>query len=258
MGSFSGSSSPNERKHSGNPVLRSSVYEKAMSAAGLSSGSEVMTLDGAVNKIGMLLFIVVATSLYTYTTTITGEGGLGLTIFGAFAAFILAIITSFSPQRAPITAPLYAAFEGLFLGGISAYFELRYPGIIFQSIGLTMGIFAAMLAIYKFRIINVTNNFRLGVMAATGGVAIFYLGMMILQMFGIYLPSFGGGLFGIGISLFVIGIASMNLVLDFDFIEQGVEAEAPKFMEWYGAFGLMVTLVWLYVEVLRLFARSRD
>jgi uncharacterized YccA/Bax inhibitor family protein len=253
MGSFNSSSSSGRRRTS-NPAMQLSVFKRAVSIP----NGEIMTMDGAINKVGILLLLVIGSSFFTFTSTYNDGTGIGFSLIGAFIAFIVALVTTFSPQRAPITAPLYAIFEGLFLGGISAYFELRYPGIVFQSIGLTMGIFVAMLAIYKFRIVNVTKNFRMGVIAATGGVVLFYIASILLQLFGVYLPSLGNGIFGIGISLVVVVIAAMNLVLDFDFIEEGVEAEAPKYMEWYSAFGLMVTLVWLYVEVLRLFSRSRD
>jgi uncharacterized YccA/Bax inhibitor family protein len=254
MGSFNKTSFEGHRRTS-NPVMRASAFERAFKA---NPSGEVMTLDGAVNKIGILLFILVAASLFSFTATTSGGSGLGFTAIGAIGGFILAMITIFSPQRAPITAPMYAVFEGLFLGGISAYYEYRYPGLVFQAIGLTMGIFLAMLAIYKSRIIPITNNFRLGVVAATGGVFLFYLASILLGYLGISLPGMSGGGLSIIVSVLVIGIASMNLVLDFDFIERAVEAESPKFMEWYAAFGLMVTLVWLYVEVLRLLSRSRD
>jgi len=171
----------------------------------------------------------------------------------------MALITIFRPRSAGITAPVYALLEGLFLGGISAVMESSYPGIVFQAVLLTLGTMASMLVLYRSGFIRVTAKFRLGVMAATGGIAMIYFLTIILSLFGIRLPFIHeGGLFGIGFSLFVVGIAALNLVLDFDFIEQGARRGLPKYMEWYSAFGLLVTLVWLYIEILRLLAKLRS
>ena len=188
----------------------------------------------------------------------------GVTIYalgGAIGGFILAMVTVFKKTWSPVTAPLYALVEGFFLGAISAVFELKYPGIVFQAVVLTFGTLGALLAAYRSGLIRATENFKLGVVAATGGIALVYLVSMGLRLFGKDIPLIHeSGLVGIGFSLFVVEIAALNLVLDFDFIESGVEAGAPKYMEWYGAFGLMVTLVWLYIEFLRLLAKlqSRD
>ena len=180
---------------------------------------------------------------------------------GAIAGFIVALVTIFKQTWAPVTAPLYALLEGLVIGGVSAIFEAQFPGIVIQAAGLTLGTCLALLLAYKSRLIRATENFKLGVVAATGGIALFYLLTIVLGFFGIRIPLlYSNGWVGIGFSLFVVVIAALNLVLDFDFIEQGAAQGAPKYMEWYGAFGLMVTLIWLYLEMLRLLAklRSRD
>jgi uncharacterized YccA/Bax inhibitor family protein len=166
------------------------------------------------------------------------------------------MVTIFKKEWAGVTAPIYALLEGLALGGISAMFELRFPGIAIEAVGLTFGTLFVMLLLYRTRIIQVTQKFRLGVVAATGGIFFFYLLEMILGFFGVRFTSINGsGVIGIGFSLIIVGVAALNLVLDFDFIERGVQAGAPKYMEWYGAFGIMVTLVWLYLEMLRLLSK---
>jgi uncharacterized YccA/Bax inhibitor family protein len=168
-------------------------------------------------------------------------------------------VTVFKKSRAGVTAPIYALLEGLLLGGLSAIFEAQYPGIVIQAVGLTFGTLFCLLVAYTSRMIKVTQNFRLGVFAATGGIALFYLASMVLGFFGIHIPYIHeGGLIGIGFSLFIVVIAALNLVLDFDFIEQAAAQGAPRYMEWYGAFGLIVTLVWLYIEILRLLSKLRS
>jgi uncharacterized YccA/Bax inhibitor family protein len=182
-------------------------------------------------------------------------------LVGAIAGFVVAMITIFKQTWAPVTAPLYALLEGLVIGGASAIFEAQFPGIVIQAAALTLGTCLALLLAYKSRLIRATENFKLGVVAATGGIALFYLITLVLGFFGIQMPlMYGNSWASIGFSLVVVVIAALNLVLDFDFIEQGAAQGAPKYMEWYGAFGLMVTLIWLYLEMLRLLAklRSRD
>jgi uncharacterized YccA/Bax inhibitor family protein len=177
-------------------------------------------------------------------------------IGGGIGGFVVAIITVFKRQWAGITGPIYAVLEGLFLGGISAFFEAQYPGIVVQAVSLTFAILFVLLFAYKTRIIKPTENFKLGVFAATGGVMMLYLVSFILNLFGVpvgYLHD--NSLLSIGISVVIVIIASLNLVLDFDFIEQGAASSAPKYMEWYAAFGLMVTLIWLYIEILRLLSK---
>jgi uncharacterized YccA/Bax inhibitor family protein len=178
---------------------------------------------------------------------------------GLLGGFAVALITIFKPNLSPLTAPVYAALEGLALGAISAIAEARYPGIVIQAVALTFGTLFALLIAYRSRLIPVTQNFRLGIVAATGGIAIFYLVAIGLSFWGVRIPFLHeGSALGIGFSVFVVVIAALNLVLDFDFIEKGAEHGAPKFMEWYGAFGLMVTLIWLYLEILRLLSKLRS
>jgi uncharacterized YccA/Bax inhibitor family protein len=178
---------------------------------------------------------------------------------GILGGFVVALVTIFKRNWSPFTAPIYALLEGLALGGISAIFELRYPGIAIQAVGLTFGTLFVMLLAYKTGIIRATQGFKVGVIAATGGIAVFYLIGMVLRVFLHYqVPViYAGGIWGILFSLFVVIVAALNLVLDFDLIESGVNGGAPKYMEWYGAFGLMVTLIWLYLEILRLLGKAR-
>jgi uncharacterized YccA/Bax inhibitor family protein len=175
------------------------------------------------------------------------------------AGLVLALFTIFKKEWSAFTAPAYAVAEGLSLGAVSALFEVRYPGIVLQAVGLTFGTLAALLVAYKTGVIKATENFKLGVVAATGAIALFYLFGFVLRLFGITMPLIhSSGTFGILFSLGVVVVAALNLVLDFDFIEEGAARGAPKYMEWYAAFGLMVTLVWLYLEVLRLLSKLQD
>ena len=246
---------------SGNPVFSDKTFGR-VKAYGDTAG--VMTLDGTVNKLGFLLFCVLLTACWTwysfYKSATPDPSSVSVYVLvGVFGGLIAAFVTIFKPTWAPVSAPIYALLEGLFIGGLSAIFELQYPGIVIQAVGLTFGVCLAMLLVYKSRLIRVTDNFRIGVVAATGGIFIVYLVSMILGFFGSGIPYIhGSGTIGIVFSLVVVGIAAFNLVLDFDFIEKGVEQGAPKYMEWYGAFGLIVTLVWLYLEMLRLLSKLRD
>ena len=224
-----------------------------------------MTLSGTVNKTGILLICAFATASWTWYRYL--ESGYpasvsGLMMLGVFGGLVMALVTTFKKEWAPVTAPIYALLEGLVLGGISAMFDMRWPGIAIQAVALTFGTLLALLLAYTSRMIRVTQKFALGVVAATGGIVLFYFLQMILGMFHVpFLSSVNGnGTIGIVFSVIVVGIAALNLVLDFDFIERGVNYGAPKYMEWYGAFGIMVTLVWLYMEILRLLTkmRSRD
>jgi uncharacterized YccA/Bax inhibitor family protein len=246
-----------------NPALGSKTFEDA--ARGFGGAIDVtnrMTLNGTVNRTAVLLLCALASASYTwYSFMQTRDAGSvgGLLMLGVFGGFIAALITIFKQSWAPVTAPIYALCEGLFLGGISAIFELRYPGIAIQAVGLTFGTLFTMLVLYATGLIRVSNKLRIGIIAATGGIALFYLLEMILGFFGInFVAVNGSGPIGIAFSLFVCAIAALNLVLDFDFIEQGVNYGAPKYMEWYGAFGIMVTLVWLYLEILRLLSKMRS
>ena len=246
-----------------NPALGNDTFRNLSDSGfgGAIDATARMTLNGTVNKTGILLLCVLATASWTWSQSQDLGAASGLMMLGLFGGLIFAMVTVFKKEWSPVTAPIYALLEGLVLGGMSAVFNARYPGIAMQAVGLTFGTLFVLLFLYSSRIIKVTQKFRLGVFAATGGIMVFYLIEMVLGFFGIHFASLnGGGLIGIGFSLFIVAIAALNLVLDFDFIEQGVNYGAPKYMEWYGAFGIMVTLVWLYLEILRLLAkmRSRD
>jgi uncharacterized YccA/Bax inhibitor family protein len=225
----------------------------------IASG-DTMTIQGTVNKTAVLLLLVLLTATWTWRLYYTAAGSPGVWIFGgAIGGFIVAMITVFKKQWAAMTAPLYALLEGLVLGGISSMLEGSYPGIVIQAVGLTFGTLFGLLFAYKSGMIKATEKFKLGVVAATGGIAVVYLVTMLLGFFGIRMPFIHeSGLIGIGFSLFVVIIAALNLVLDFDFIESVAAQGAPKYMEWYGAFGLMVTLIWLYIEILRLLSKMRE
>lgn len=247
---------------SGNPVLKESTFLDLGSGTVVSRDAGAMTLNGTVNKTGMLLLMTVLTAAFAWSQVEFGvdgrpQPGFGIYMWGGLiGGFILAMVTVFKKTWAPVTAPLYALVEGFFLGAISAMYNFMYQGIVLQAVMLTFGTLFALLFAYRTGLIKATENFKLGVVAATGGIALVYLATIVLGFFNIQIPLIHkSGLIGIGFSLFVIVIAALNLVLDFDFIESGVEQGAPKYMEWYGAFGLMVTLVWLYIEFLRLLAK---
>ena len=233
---------------SGNPA-----FSKNFDNTGSVPLTERMTLDGAVNKTAILLALCFGGAFIGWNIP-------ALTIPCLIIGTILAFVTIFrSPSKAGATAPFYAAFEGVALGGITVFAEMQYPGIGIQAIGLTFGILASLLFCYKSGIIKPTENFRLMIFSATMGIFILYLVSFIMSFFGSGIGFIhSNGLFGIGFSLFVVGIAALNLVLDFDFIEEGAEQGLPKYMEWYGAFSLMVTLVWLYIEILRLLMKLRS
>ena len=229
---------------------------------GLIDAANRMTLNGTVNKTGILLLCAIATAAWTWSLFLPTRDMTEvapLMLIGLIGGFICAMVTVFKKEWSPVTAPIYALLEGLVLGGLSAVLELRYPGIAIQAVSLTFGTLFVLLFLYRSGVIKVTQKFRLGVVAATGGIFFFYLIQMLLGFFGVqFLSINGAGPIGIGFSLIVVGIAALNLVLDFDFIEQGVQIGAPKYMEWYGAFGIMVTLVWLYLEILRLLSKMRS
>lgn len=236
---------------SGNPALQSNTFKKHLS--GVSEGS--MTLEGTVQKTALALIMLMVSASFTWNNPALS----GLIIPGVIVGFILAMITVFKPTAAPITVPIYALAEGLFLGGISRIFEDMYPGIAVQAIFLTFGTLGALLLAYMSGLIKATENFKLGVVSATGGIAILYLINFVMGFFGSGIGIIhGNSMMGILFSGFVVVIAALNLVLDFDFIEEGAEMGAPKYMEWYGAFGLLVTLIWLYLEILRLLAKLQS
>ena len=242
-----------------NPALNARAFQGEGAGIG-----EAMTLQGTINKTGLLLVCVVGTAAWTWNIFMragNAQAVMPYLLIGGIGGFIFALVTIFKKTWAPVTAPVYALLEGLVLGSISAMFEVRYHGIAIQAVSLTFGTMFALLLAYRSGLIPVTQNFRLGIVAATGGIALFYLAQIVLGIFGIHFTAVNGaGPIGIAFSVFVVIIAALNLVLDFDFIENAVTAGAPKYMEWYGAFGLMVTLIWLYLEILRLLAklRSRD
>lgn len=220
-----------------------------------------MTIQGTTNKTLMLLAILMIAATYTWKTTMAGDFAqvTPLVAVGAIGGFVLALITVFKKRWAPVTGPIYAALEGLFLGAISAMYEVKFSGIVFQAVMLTFGTTLALLIAYKSRVIKPTENFKLGIVAATGGIFLIYLVGFVMSFFGTGIPYIhDSGPIGIGFSLVVVVIAALNLVLDFDFIENGADRGAPKYMEWYGAFGLLVTLVWLYLEMLRLLSKIRS
>ncbi len=239
---------------SGNPALGADTFARF----GPVADREAMTIGGTVNKTALALLILVATASYVWSRGVDGSLGVWIGV-GGIGGFILAIATVFKPTWAPMTTPVYAAAEGLLLGGISVGFNSLYPGIVSQAVFLTFGTLGALLLAYRSGMIRATENFKLGVVAATGGIALMYVASFILGFFGVNIPLINSsGTWGILFSLFVVVIAALNLVLDFDFIEQGAARRAPKYMEWYGAFGLLVTLVWLYLEILRLLAKLQD
>ena len=240
---------------SSNPALGKNTFSKYAFAGDQTS---VMTIQGTVNKSFLLVLLVVLSASYTWKLMVEGNTSvmMPLMIVGAIGGLITALISVFRKTWTPVTAPVYAVLEGLFLGGISVMLNAKYPGIVIQAVALTFGTMFGLLFAYKSGLIKVTENFKLGVIAATGGIAIAYFFSFILGMFGINIGFMhNNGPAGIIISLVIIVVAALNLVLDFDFIEQGAASGAPKYMEWYAAFGLLVTLVWLYLEILRLLAK---
>ncbi|MBF0520442.1 MAG: Bax inhibitor-1/YccA family protein [Nitrospirae bacterium] len=240
-----------------NPALRGHSITRY---TGISGYSEAMTIQGAVNKSLFLILILTAAAVWTWNRFFT-EGPqaiVPLVTLGVIGGLITAVITIFKNNFATVTAPIYALFEGLVIGGLSSLAEAAYPGIAFQAVVLTIGTLVALLFAYKTGLVRATQKFKSGVIAATGGVFLIYMASMILGLFHIRIPFLFSGVIGLGVSLVVTAIAALNLVLDFDLIEQSAAARAPKFMEWYGAFALLVTLVWLYLEILRLLLILRE
>ncbi len=251
---------------SGNPALSDKTFLDLGSGSVVRSDSGAMTLNGTVNKTALLLVLTLVGALFSWSqfSAALAAGNPGaVTAYvwgGAIGGFVFALITIFKKEWSPFTAPVYAILEGLFLGAVSAMFELRFPGIVVQAVFATFGTLAALLMAYRSGLIKATENFKLGVVAATGGIALMYLAQLGMNLFGFQGMSFinGNSALGIGFSAVVVVVAALNLVLDFDFIEQGAERGAPKYMEWYAAFGLLVTLVWLYLEILRLLSKLQS
>ena len=239
---------------SGNPALNDSTFNSFRD--GSYESSNAMTITGAATKTMILLGLCVGTASMTWGM-VAGQNmqtALPWMIGGLVGGLIFGLATGFKPTWSPITGPLYAMAEGLFLGGLSAMYEAQFHGIVFQALLATFGTTFARLIAYQTRLIKATENFKLGVFAATGGIALMYFAMMLMRMFGMNVSIMSMGWLGIGISVVVVIVAAMNLVLDFDYIEEAAKNGAPKYCEWYAAYGLMVTLVWLYVEILRLIA----
>ncbi|MGM0599504.1 MAG: Bax inhibitor-1/YccA family protein [Candidatus Rifleibacteriota bacterium] len=231
-----------------NPAMKPEIFERAGTGQ-----TNAMTINGATNKSFFLLLLLFVSASFTWRMAYANPASVqGLMLLGIIGGLITAIITIFSPSSARFTAPVYAGFEGLAIGGISAIYNQAYGGIVLQAILLTFFTAGAMLFLYRSGIIRVTEKFRTGIIAATMGIAFTYLISFVLSMFGLVPPIFSSGPMGIIFSLVVVVIAALNLILDFDVIVKGAQAGAPAYFEWYAAFGLLVTLVWLYLEILRL------
>jgi uncharacterized YccA/Bax inhibitor family protein len=241
-----------------NPALGTKTFDNFGNSY---SGEDVMTLQGTVNKTALLLLLVMLPAFGVWNLFYSGNTSLifPLMLLGVIGGLICSVVLIFKKEWAPVLAPAYSILQGLFIGAISAYYNALYEGIVMQATLLTFGIMAGLLFLYKSRIIKVTENFKLIVASATMGIGITYLISMVLRLFGMDVPLIhSNGIVGIGFSLVCVATASANLVMDFDFIEEGANRNAPKYMEWYGAFGLMVTLIWLYIEILRLLSKLRS
>ncbi len=260
--------------HSGNPTLRADTFSQFDAV----DNNTTMTLQGTINKTAMMLVLCAISAGFMWwyaaqaATGLTDPQAQGAAILGvaapwmiggAIIGIIIAIVICFKPTAAPVGTPIYAIAEGLLVGGLSGYLNALFSGIVIQAVGLTFAVFAMMLFLYTSRIIKVTNKLKLGIIAATGGVFLFYIAAFIGSLLGFpamasVLSFQNGSLISIGVSVLIVGIAAFNLLIDFDFIENGAAQGAPKYMEWYGAFALLVTLIWLYIEILRLLAKLRS
>mgnify|MGYP002403206464 CR=1 FL=1 len=248
---------------SGNPTLRESAFEGTI-LQGISTGEE-MTLRGTMNKFGFMFLMMMGTCAFSWSQFYKGVNPTPMMMIGVFGGLAVALIMTFKRQWSPYLAPAYALLQGLFVGAVSAYydfaFQTSYPGIVMQAVGLTLIVAMVMFVLYQTRVIRVTQKFRSIILIATASIMIFYLVKWIASLaFGATIGAFTNAStpLGIGFSIVVVCLAALNLLLDFDMIEKGVENKAPKYMEWYGAFGLLVTLVWLYLEILRLLSKLKD
>ena len=243
----------------GNPALSKEVFIKAGRAL---PDSAAMTVGGTVNKTFLLLVLLILSAAYVWNRFYAAPDASGVgpwILIGGFSGLFIALIIIFFKRTAAYLSPVYAILEGIAIGGLSLIMEMRYSGIVLQAVALTFGTLLVLLMAYKSGLIKATENFKLGVVSATGAIFLIYVATMVLGFFGVRIPYIhDSGPIGIIFSLIVVIIAALNLVLDFDFIESGAENGAPKYMEWYAAFGLMVTLIWLYLEILRLLAKSRS
>ena len=242
---------------SGNPTLSEKTFEKTIQTTG---DAGVMTEKGTLNKFGLLMILVLGSASFTWKAAADGVNIMPWIIGSAIGGLIVALVLAFKPIWASFLAPVYALVEGVFVGGISAYYSDAFsqiaPNIVMQAVGITFGVVIAMFGLYRFGVIKATQKFKAIVFTATAGIAIFYLLAFVLRFFNIDMPLIhSSGTWGIMFSLVVVAIAALNLILDFDMIEQGSAMGAPKYMEWYGAFGLLVTIVWLYIEILRLLSK---
>lgn len=254
---------------SNNPFFKSKSFDKPQTVSVDHEGNrsvlidydQTMTVNGTINKSLLMLLLLVATASFTWVMTDSGYNPMPFLIGGAVVGLILVVVASFKPHLSGYLAPGYAFFEGLFIGAVSAIFEAMYPGIVIQAVGATFTTFLVCFLLYKYQIVKVTERFKSIVIGATITIAIYYVITWLLSMFTSFQPvQYGNSLLSIGISVIVIVVAALNLFLDFDQIEKGSEKQLPKYMEWFGAMGLMITLVWLYIEFLRLFSKiaSRD
>jgi uncharacterized YccA/Bax inhibitor family protein len=243
-----------------NPFLTNKSFTATSANNEVIDYNQEMTLSGTINKSMLLFLLLLSSATIIWWMAFNGMNPMVPAIGGAIVGFILVIVSSFKPQYSPYLAPAYALFEGLFIGGISAVFEAMFPGIVIQAVGATFVTFAVCLALYKYQIVKVTEKFKSIVIAATLAIGVYYLISWLLSMFTSFQPvHYGNSMMSIGISAFVIVIAALNLFLDFDLIEKGVQDRKPKFMEWQASMGLMITLVWLYIEFLRLLSKlSKD
>lgn len=244
---------------SGNPTLS----EKAIQASISTNYAETMTLRGTLNKFGFMLLMLMGSAFFSWKEYAEGGNVTPYIWGGLIGGLIIAIVITFKKEWSPYLAPAYGLCEGLFLGAISAFyneaFATKAPGIVMNAVGLTFGTAIALYFLYSFKIIKATEKFKSVIIMATAGIGIFYLIAMVIGFFGVHIAFLHeGSIMGIGFSLVVVAIAALNLILDFDMIEQGTAAGAPKYMEWYCAFGLMVTIVWLYLEILRLLSKLGD
>ena len=252
---------------SGNPALSEKRFRDTI-LDDIVTPENAMTVKGTLQKFGFLFLMTMGTAYFSWTEATQGTNSWPMVLIGVFGGLGVAIVIAFKKEWSPYLAPLYALLEGLFLGAVSAYFEYRaqssqssyaggYSGIVFQAVGLTFSVVGAMYLLYKFNVIRATQRFKAIIFTATAGIGIFYFVCWIMTLFHANVPSFlfQGSLLGIGFSVFVVALAALNLILDFDMIENGAAMGAPKYMEWYGAFGLLVTIVWLYLEILRLLSK---
>lgn len=244
---------------SGNPTLSEKVFNRSLEW----QQTDVMTEKGTLNKFGLMMILLLAAASFTWKAAADGKNIVPWIIGGAIAGLIIALVLVFKHQWASVLAPVYALAEGVFVGGVSAFYNYAFaktaPGIVMQAVGLTFGVVIAMFILYRTGVIKATEKFKMVVITATAGIALFYALSMILRIFGVDMPLIHESTtMGIVFSLIVVAVAALNLILDFDMIQQGARQGAPKYMEWYGAFGLMVTIIWLYLEILRLLSKFAE